>query len=347
MRKQNRGEWSEYTTKMSILGSKAIRVIDHELKTDSVCVVRSLSVSNKKYKLLGKSIYETTTLDDGKTSSRFVAFNDDIQHALSVIHKRVKQGRGSFEVLEAEALANRLGIETSADYYHNKGDVYLEYLKNCGNVSAPEAFSIKSFVGNNPTIMNASINSTRIRLRITDLDNDTLNMLKQKNLRVRDNVQKILSLGGGFRWVSFSDTLDANLAALDAKKQLVFAVLAHFNKKEKGASKMAYLETLSKDEKKGSFEAAMKRVLRAALTGMMPSEYWTGVGSISEKMLLAMPDGSCVAFLAKSALENYLYNHCYIDTPSQNKHKYGFIYEEQGQWFIDLNFQIRLARSII
>lgn len=344
MRKQNKGEWSEYTTKLEILGNKAIRVVDYEDKTNNVCVVRSLQVSNKRYMLLGKSIYETTFLNEG-VDSRFVAFNTDIQKQLKVIHTKIRNGRGSFSVSEAESLANKLGIDTATDYYHNKGDVYLEYLEPSGKVSKPQAFSIKSFVGNNPTILNASVNSTRMKLRITGLSEEVLKGLKSKNMRVRENINTILENGGGFRFVKFSDTLGANLGKLNAQKQIVFAVISHFRKKEKGASKMEYLESLSTEDKKGSFNSAIKRVLRASLTGMMPSEHWSGVTSISERMLIKQPDGSCVAFLGKNQLESYLYKFCYIDTPSQSKHKYGKIYEEDGQWFIDLNFQIRLAKT--
>lgn len=344
MRKQNKGEWSEYTTKIEILGNKSIRVVDYENDTENTCVVRSLQVSNKKYMLLGKSIYETTTID-GEANSRFVAFNDEIQEKLDVIHRKVKNGRGSFSVVEAEQLADKLGIDTATDYSHNKGDVFLEYLEASGHVSKPQAFSLKSFVGNNPTIMNASVNSTRIKLRITGLSDEKMMALKNQNMRVRENINAILESGGNYRLVSFSDTLGANLGKLNAQKQVVFAVISHFRKKEKGASKMEFIESQSQECKKVDFKLAMKRVLRAALVGMMPSEHWSGVATVSDKMLIKQPDGSCVAFLGKGALESYLYNFCYIDTPSQSKHKYGHIYKEGNEWFIDLNFQIRLAKS--
>lgn len=37
----------------------------------------------------------------------------------------------------------------------------------------------------------------------------------------------------------------------------------------------------------------------------------------------------------------YLYLNTKLDTPSTNRHRFGFIYEENGEFFFKLNLQIR------
>lgn len=344
MIKQNKGEWSEFTTKLEILSNKAIKVISSNDKED-VCVVRSIQMSDKLFKLLGKSIYEVKKDNSGEEQVKFVTFDNQIKKELEPIHKKIKNGRGSFMVKEAEKVAKTLGVSTCSEHNHNKGDINLEYIQADGKVSPLSSFSIKSFVGNNPTILNSSIHSTRVKLRITGLSDEVLEKLKSNPQKARDNVREILALGGGFRFVKFSDTLGANLGKLNAQKQIVFAIISHFCKTDNVASKFNIIEKSSKDYKLDTFRQAIKRVLRSSLTGMMPSEHWNGECVISDNLILKKSDGSCLAFLNKESLEDYLYNNCYIDSPSQTKHRYGKIYKEDNQWFIDLNFQIRLAKS--
>lgn len=345
MVKQNKGEWSEFTTKLEILKNNKILVASSNLEAQKHFVVRSVEISNKVFELLGKSIYQAE-VKKGEIDYKFVTFAEQIKKDLTIINKKVKTGRRSFAIKEAEKLASFLKVKTCSDYSHNKGDIVLTYVKKDGSISNKESFSVKSFVGNNPTILNSSTNSTRIKLKITGLSDELMYELKNKKYKVRENINKIIEIGGGFRFIKFSDTLGANLGKLNAQKQMVFAVIGHFRKDFVGASTLKVIKEQSKEYKKESFELGMKRVLRASITGMMPSEHWDGCSVINDNLLLKQSDGSCIAFLDKESLEDYLFNNCYIDTPSQSKHRYGDIYKENNEWFIDLNFQIRLAKSL-
>lgn len=344
MVKQNKGEWSEFTTKLEILKNNKILVSSVDSDAQKYCVVRSIQIDNKNFELLGKSIYQIHQ-KKGEKQYEFITFNEKIKRELTAINKKVKTGRKSFSIKEAEKLASFLKVKTCSDYSHNKGDLVLTYIKKNGAISDKEYFSVKSFVGNNPTILNSSTHSTRIKIRITGLSDDTLLNIASKKQKVRENINEIMNLGGGFRFVKFSDTLGSNLGKLNAQKQVVFAVIGHFRKSFVGVSTLKKLQEQSKDYKKETFESAMKRVLRASITGMMPSEHWDGSPVINNNLLLKQSNGSCIAFLDKESLENFLFENCYIDTPSQSKHRYGYVYKENNEWFIDLNFQIRLAKT--
>lgn len=346
MKKQNKGEWSEFVTKLSILAHQSLRLVNVDNLEKTQCTVRSIQISNKMYLLVGKSIYETTYTKDGnKPTNRFVCFAHDIKAKLPSIYDKLKVGKRSFNIPEAEQLALKMGIDTVCDLSHNKGDITLTFLDDVGRpLPKHEAVSLKSFLGDNPSLLNASVQSTRIRFKIDAIDEDVLYSLHKENKKARPNMESLVKLGASFNEVHFSDTMENNLNQLKAKEELAFAVLSHFTKSDTKASTMDLLETMTED--KDSFNKAMKSVLRASLIGMNPSEYWDGLPKVSDNLLIALPDNSCEALVGKNTVESYLYNFCYIDTPSQSKHRYGKLYKKDNDWYIDLNFQIRLSNML-
>ena len=43
----------------------------------------------------------------------------------------------------------------------------------------------------------------------------------------------------------------------------------------------------------------------------------------------------CYHFYERNDLEDYLFEHTVIDTPSQSKHKFGQIYAIDGEFYLD------------
>lgn len=350
MRTQNKGEWSEYTTKMDIMVNKSIRVINIDTKATRHLEVHSLQTHNKEYRMLGNSIYETiypqsTSSNEDDIKHRFVAFGSEVKPKLKQINQQVLKGKGSFSIPDAEQLANSLGIETSCDYSHHKGDLIIGFINEKGHRLPPQRFSLKSFIGKNPTILNSSQHSTRIQIQIEGVDEHKLIALKNKKYKARENMKELMTLNANLKTAQFSETMESNMNQLNVKESLLYAVILHFTKGFKEASKMNELEKrLETVEEKNKFNLAIKRLLRASLTGMNPAEYWDGIAKMSDNFLLKRSDGSCDAFVGKNTVESYLYDFCYMDTPSQSRHDYGYLYHKEGKWFIDLNFQIRLSK---
>jgi DNA (cytosine-5)-methyltransferase 1 len=340
MKKQNKGEWSEFLTKLSILANPYV-FVEQQKK-----LVRSIKISNKTYIVLGKSVYESIS-QNGCVKNRFVCFSQEIKDKLPIIYKQLKLGKRSFNLKEAEKLANKFGFNTSCDVSHDKGDVVLTF-EELTAFSTQESVSLKSFLGDNPTLLNASKYSTRIRYKIDNINEEVIQNLASKNLKARQNLSCLTSEGAILGNFYFSETMENNLDFLNAKTALAQAVLMHFTKQDKEVSSMNYLNQSINDEVlQHNAEQAVKRLLKASLLGMNPSEGWDGVAKTSENLLIAMPDMTCKMLKGGTSVENFLYENCYIDTPSQSKHSYGKIYQSGKDWYIDLNFQIRIKKNSI
>lgn len=75
----------------------------------------------------------------------------------------------------------------------------------------------------------------------------------------------------------------------------------------------------------------------------MPSKVWTGELDATGGYLVVKEDGEvlCYHIYNRNEFEDYLFANTKLETASSSKHKYGEIYEENGQLFFKLNLQIR------
>ena len=90
----------------------------------------------------------------------------------------------------------------------------------------------------------------------------------------------------------------------------------------------------------------MKMFLYSAYCGMTASTLWDGKSTVKGGYITIKDTGEVVAnyALESEAFKNFLYTHCYLDFPSTDqKHgAYVEVYEENGEYFFKLNFQVRI-----
>lgn len=89
-----------------------------------------------------------------------------------------------------------------------------------------------------------------------------------------------------------------------------------------------------------------KRFLTDIALGMMPATVWTGQYDATGGYLVVKEDGDilCYHIYNKNDFENYLLNNTRLETASSNRHDFGSIYEEDGEFFFKLNLQIRFIK---
>ena len=89
----------------------------------------------------------------------------------------------------------------------------------------------------------------------------------------------------------------------------------------------------------------LKNFLYAAYCGMTASTLWDGRSEVNGGFIRVSKTGDVLAFYAleSEVFKDYLFRNCYFERPATSrKHgNYGTVYEENGEWFIRLNFQIR------
>lgn len=90
----------------------------------------------------------------------------------------------------------------------------------------------------------------------------------------------------------------------------------------------------------------VKMFLYSAYCGMTASTLWDGRSNVKGGYITVKETGEVVAnyALESESFKNFLFKHCYLDFPSTDpKHgDYGRVYEENGEYYFKLNFQVRI-----
>lgn len=87
----------------------------------------------------------------------------------------------------------------------------------------------------------------------------------------------------------------------------------------------------------------MRHFLYDYALGMRAAEIWKQNFQASGGYLIVKEDGDiiCYHFYFRNKFEEYLLNNTILETPSTTRHKFGKIYNEEGDFYLKLNLQIR------
>ena len=79
---------------------------------------------------------------------------------------------------------------------------------------------------------------------------------------------------------------------------------------------------------------------------MTPAKVWQGIYQANGGYLIVKTDGEVVCYhiYNKNEFENYLIHNTKLETASTSRHKFGSIYTEKNDLFINLNLQIRFLK---
>lgn len=93
------------------------------------------------------------------------------------------------------------------------------------------------------------------------------------------------------------------------------------------------------------YEHKVKRLLTECTLGLKGTTVWRGKYEATGGYLIVKENGDviCYHIYDRNQFENYLFNNTRFETPSQTRHHFGNIYQENGEFFIKLNLQIRFV----
>lgn len=93
----------------------------------------------------------------------------------------------------------------------------------------------------------------------------------------------------------------------------------------------------------GMYEYKFKKFLCAVALGMTPAKKWNGRDDATGGYVVVRDDGKVLAFhiYNRDMFEDYLLDSTRFETASTSRHNFGCVYEEDGEYFINLNLQIR------
>ncbi len=221
-------------------------------------------------------------------------------------------------------------------------DIYTGYNPICG-------FSIKSELGNPPTLLNAS-GATNFIFEIngiTDSDMERINAISTRT-KILDRIADITEHGELKFIHAANDNFSSNLMLIDSYMEDIIAVMLLDYYQDKASDCKSLVELLEEKNplgypRRGYYEYKFKKFLCSVALGMMPSKEWDGHDEANGGYVIVKEDGDVLAYhlYNRGAFETYLLNNTKLERGSTSRHGFASIYKESGRYYINLNLQIR------
>lgn len=356
----NKGEWSEIYALLKLLGEGKVYAGDQSLNKIQdlfypiIMILREEKEGHYNYKIEEKAVVVQTS--EGEVLLRLPAsvFLEEAEKLLRVVN----ENEGSFAVPETEKFLETISCHSLKAKSSDKTDIRIILHDRRTKINSELGFSIKSQLGGDSTLLNAS-KATNFNYKITgvelsDKEVNRINSLNPKKNKIIERVCAIKAAGGNLVFDKIDNiTFRNNLTMLDGDLP---AITAHLLL-EQLDSRVSLLRDLCKrlsarnplnyDTTQASpfYEYKVKHLLTSTALGMMPARAWTGTFDANGGYLVVKKDGEvlCYHFYDRNRFEDFLFANAYLERASSSRHEYATINrEEDGSLSFKLNLQIRL-----
>lgn len=357
--KGNKGEWSELFTFFKLLAEGKMFSADENLeKTNSFVELRSIfrkdGGNNLNFKITDQS---NINIIDANTDLILMSFSQlEAELIASKILTELNSNDGISETLTA-LIQNHL-ISEVANKTIGKGDINILIYDPIHGISSNQEFSIKSFLGSDPTLFNAN-KTTNIIYKLTNEDGSALTPLHLEEVnsiitkhKYIDRINRLLDLGYKIEFYDYDDsTFKLNLQVIDSDLP---QILAHVVKYKYVCRTTKFTDIINKitnenpmnyDLSQGHnfYDYRLVNFLVEAAMGMTSKKVWSGNYDIVGGIIIVKPTAEilCYHLIDFNKFKQYLRNASRLDNPSGSKMGYGQVYYENENSFIKLNFQVK------
>lgn len=358
----NVGEWSEIYTLIKLLGEGKVYAGDQNLDKIKdlfypiIMIIRQERNTVYDYKVTNPYVVITTS--DGNELLRIPSteFLKQAESLLGAIQNK-PAGERSFPIAKTQAFMDKIYCQTLKASSSDKTDIRIILHDQRTKMDKTMGFSIKSQLGGDSTLLNAS-GATNFTYRIvgTDFSDEEIENINAIATRTKiiDRVEKIRKKGADFVFDHVdNDTFRKNLQMLDGDLAGTIAqlLLEQFNTGarmfDELAKALAKTNPFGFDEEdaEGMYVYKLKHLLTSAALGMMPSKKWSGRYDANGGYLVVKKDGEilCYHFYDKNLFEDFLFKNAYLERAKTRRHGYASLYRgEDGKLYFKLNLQVRL-----
>jgi hypothetical protein len=270
-------------------------------------------------------------------------------NANKLLHE-IAEHSGSFELEEIAEFANGIKVTKikapstdTTDISMQIEDIHTNFIRNVG-------FSIKSEVGNAPTLMNAG-QATNFVYKVSGITSgqaEEINAIDTRT-KIKDRISKIYELGGVIEYYGMNhDGFKRNLIMVDSSMPWIIGnmLLYFYNEDIKECNKL--VELLGERDPLGYGDPMMytykfKKFLCSCALGMKPAKPWDGLDEANGGYIIVKADGEILAYhiYNRNFFEQYLLDNTILERASTSRHDYMSLYEENGKMFIKMNLQVR------
>ena len=350
----NKGEWSELYAFVELMRSGRLYAADEDLNRINniyfpiLKIFRNNAVahSNRTDYIIQDDGVEISI--DGEPVS-YIS-NTFLEQTKYLIYHGILSGEDrSFEIKGVPEAMERMQIDKikasssdKADIFMQIHDVHTGYNPFCG-------FSIKSELGNPPTLLNAS-GATNFVFEVCDITDDDMFRINEINSRnkILDRISAICEIGEMVFIKAKNEIFSSNLMLIDSNMEAIIAFLLLAYYQDQASSCRDLVDIIEEVNplnypRRGFYEYKFKKFLCSVALGMMPSKEWDGHDEANGGYVIVKQDGDVLAYhlYNRNAFETYLLNNTRLERGSTSRHGFASIYKENGRYFINLNLQIR------
>ena len=360
--KLNRGEWSEFYAFVKILSERKLLAASSDLTPipDTFYPVRKILRDEPgitRVYDLKKEENIVLTVTSSENAETFEIEYADIAGLKGPLFKQIRDGDGrSFEIALAEDLIEHLHCGKVKASSSKKGDIMIVIHDHVTNRENNVEFSIKSYIGGMPTLLNAS-GATNFKFKLSGFngDPDTINAISGRS-KVMDRLNELRGNGVSFELASMASPIfKRNLLKIDSSMPLFIGhfLVKFFSGQARTVANLTQLiadEGLAKDSLGDPFnfedlKYKIKQLLINVALGLVPNTDWDGFIKADGGYIIVKEDGDVVCFHIYniSELGEYLFNNTKFETASTSRHKFASVYEEGETAYMNLNLQIRFT----
>lgn len=354
----NIGEWSEIYALFKLLGEGKMHAGDANMnKLDLFYPI--LNIIRKESQL-----YEYKPNSDQKIV--VLAENGEVWTSLSM-NKFVEESKKLLETLKSKHNESAFSIPETEDFMKSircqklkapstdKADIQIVIHDLHTNMTPQLGFSIKSQLGHASTLLNPG-KPTNIQYKVVGLKNEK----EAQAINSIDNhiakVGKIFEKGYKLEYCDIkNNTFKNNLLFIDSCLPQLIAYCLVEDSKVDGAKDVSgiieQIASLNPFNYNGNnvltyYEHKMKQLLLAAALGMTSAKEWNGRYDANGGYLVVKKDGEivCYHFYNVNNVEDYLFQNTKFDRASRSRYNFGKIYQQDGEFYFDLNLQIRFKK---
>ena len=346
----NRGEWAELYTLVRLLLDNAVPSLDKNLNPIPGKLFQFLELMRQDEGTVLRFIpYDSPLAGETK---EMLPHRSDLSEVVEAFWDEINNSSGaSFECFQGNKLMRALGIKKVKAKSSEKVDLYGRLAGLMGSSDSHLGFSIKSQLGANPTLVNASRQTTFFySVEGGSVDVDKINAINV-GPKIQDRVKAIYDSGAKLVFDEMnSEIFQGNLDLIESNLKSNLAdllVVAYLTDSKAIADAISSLAERSGDPsltKRLSYQ--VKNFLRAAALGMVPGTEWNGDLTAYGGYLVVKADGSigCFHLQKDDEFKDYLLSHTKFDTPSSSDAKrgtYGDLVQTPNGLRFSLKLQIR------
>lgn len=354
---KNKGELSELYTLIRLLADGKVYTVKEDLIPIANCFLQILEVSRHEepnhhieYKIIQNQTNENHSVAL-YINDNFVTQISDTE--LDILAKKFYKSLTVDDgMIVGEQIMERLSCTKVKAPSSDKTDITLQVHDPFTNLNTICGYSIKSDIGNPPTLLNAS-QATNFIFEVFGLSAEqisTVNSIETKS-KILDRIQAIKK-HGKLKFISVAnETFAKNLLFIDTQMEYFLAVMLE-TCYTTGIKHCAQLVTVLEQQDpfnlqtENLYRHKLKKFLCAVALGLSPTKLWNGLEEVNGGYIIVKKNGYVVAYHLhdRNSFENYLLNNTYFETPSTSRHELGKIYPKGNRYFINLNLQIRFKK---